>query len=147
TVDEASATGHPRVQVLDLPRIGKAAALNAAVAEASGEVLVFTDANSMLEPLALRRLVAPFADASVGGVAGNQAYSGSGHGAGERAHWDLDRLLKEAESTAGSVVSATGALYAVRRELFQPVVEGVTDDFYVSTGVVEAGRRLVFASG
>ena len=64
---------------------------------------------------------------------------------GELAHWDLDRWLKVAASRAGSVVSATGALYAVRRELVQPVVAGVTDDFYVSTGVIAAGRRLVFA--
>ena len=64
---------------------------------------------------------------------------------GERGYWDLDRLLKIAESRAGNVVSATGAIYAIRRTLFRPVATGVTDDFYTSVQVVAQGRRLVFA--
>lgn len=147
TVERARSAGGPGVIVLDLPRSGKAGALNAALATASGEVIVFTDANSMLAPGTLRALVRPFADPEVGGVAGNQVYTEPDAGAvtGELAHWNFDRALKDATSRAGSVVSATGALYAVRRELVQPVIAGVTDDFYVSTGVVAAGRRLVFA--
>ncbi len=138
--------GHP-VTLLRLPRLGKAGALNAAVAAASGEVLVFTDANSRLAPDAIRRIVAPLADPTVGGVAGNQVYdAGDGsHVEGERAYWGLDRLLKVAESRAGNTISATGALYAIRRELVDPIVDGVTDDFYTSTGVIARGRRLVFA--
>jgi len=140
-----------RVRVLDLPRAGKAGTLNAGVAHARGEVLVFTDANSMLAPDALRALVAPFADPQVGGVAGDQRYLAGGADAavarGERGYWDLDRALKRAESRAGNVISATGALYAVRRELFRAVPDGVTDDFAVSTAVICQGRRLVFAPG
>jgi glycosyltransferase involved in cell wall biosynthesis len=138
-----------RVRVLALPRAGKAGALNAGVAEARSDVLVFTDANSMLGPGALRALVAPFADARVGGVAGDQRYGSSGTDAGvargERRYWQLDRALKRAESRAGNVISATGAVYAIRRELFRPVPPGVTDDFAVSTAVICQGRRLVFA--
>lgn len=142
----AAAGGSQRVRVLDLPRCGKAAALNAAAAEATGEVLVFTDANSELAADALEHLGAPFADPDVGGVAGDQRYrSDGGHGGGERDYWDLDRMLKVAESTAGNVISATGALYAIRRELFVGVPDGVTDDFVTSTAVIEQGRRLVFA--
>jgi hypothetical protein len=63
---------------------------------------------------------------------------------GERGYWDLDRIVKHAESLGGSVISATGAIYAIRRELFVAVPEGVTDDFVTSTRVVEQGRRLVF---
>jgi cellulose synthase/poly-beta-1,6-N-acetylglucosamine synthase-like glycosyltransferase len=84
----------------------------------------------------------------VGGVAGDQRYLGRRDrdgSDGERAYWSLDRELKRWESAAGSVTSATGAIYAIRRELFRPVVTGVTDDFFVSTNVVRAGRRLVFA--
>ncbi|HEX6473997.1 MAG TPA: glycosyltransferase [Candidatus Limnocylindria bacterium] len=148
TVVTARAAGGSRVHVLDLPRVGKAAALNAAVAQATGEILVFTDANSIPARDALRRLIAPFADGEVGGVAGNQVYRrGDGEtGAGELAYWDIDRRLKAAESRAGSAVSATGALYAIRRELVQDVPEGVTDDFINSTRVVAQGRRLVFAA-
>ncbi len=134
------------IRLVSLPRMGKAAALNAAVATCTTDVLVFTDANSMLAPDAVRQLLRPFADPDVGGVAGDQRYLpvDGGTGSGERTYWSLDRILKSAESRGGSVVSATGALYAVRRELFRPVAEGVTDDFFVSTGVVAQGYRLVF---
>jgi glycosyltransferase involved in cell wall biosynthesis len=133
------------VRLLSLPRLGKAAALNAGVAHASGEVLVFSDANSLFAPQALRALVAPFADPHVGGVAGDQRYLPGSSATGERRYWDFDRMLKLAESRAGHVISATGAIYAIRRELFQPVPDSVTDDFFVSTGVIEQGYRLVFA--
>jgi cellulose synthase/poly-beta-1,6-N-acetylglucosamine synthase-like glycosyltransferase len=135
------------IRLLALPRLGKAAMLNEAVAAAKGEILVFTDANSQFAPDALRELMAPFADRTVGGVAGDQRYAPAGGGTaeGERRYWDYDRLLKHAESRAGNVISATGAIYAIRRALFEPVPEAVTDDFVVSTGVIERGRRLVFA--
>lgn len=147
TVELARAAAGDRAIVLDLPRAGKASALNAALELASGEVVVFTDANSMMTAGTLRALTRPFADPAVGGVAGNQVYTTSDNGAvaGELAHWSLDRALKTAASRSGSVVSATGALYAMRREYVDTVIDGVTDDFYVSTGALAAGRRLVFA--
>lgn len=154
TVAEARRRGDPRVTVLDLGRVGKAAALNAAVAAAQGEVLVFSDANTAYAPDAVRALVRPFADPEVGGVAGNQVYlsaadggdpaAASAVGVGERSYWDLDRIVKEAESLGGSVISATGAIYAMRREHFRAVPDGVTDDFVTSTRVIDQGRRLVF---
>jgi glycosyltransferase involved in cell wall biosynthesis len=149
TVAAARSAADGRARVLDLPRVGKAAALDAAVAEAGGEVLVFSDANSMLAPDALRALVEPFADPDVGGVAGDQRYVRRGAEAavagGERRYWDLDRALKLAESRGGNVISATGAIYAIRRSLFRGVPEGVTDDFAISTAVICQGCRLVFA--
>jgi cellulose synthase/poly-beta-1,6-N-acetylglucosamine synthase-like glycosyltransferase len=138
-----------RVRLLALPRRGKAYAMNAAVAASSGDILVFSDANSMYAPGAVRALVRPFADATVGGVAGDQRYLADSSAAitadGERAYWDLDRMLKEAQSQAGNVTSATGAIYAIRRSLFSSVPEGVTDDFVTSTKVIAQGYRLVFA--
>jgi glycosyltransferase involved in cell wall biosynthesis len=137
------------IRVLDLGRVGKADALNAAIETVSAEIVVFSDANTAFAPDAIRQVAAPFADPSVGGVAGNQVYLPRGSkiedSHGERGYWDLDRVLKRAESAAGSTISATGALYALRRELVPTVIAGVTDDFYVSTAVVAAGRRLVFA--
>ena len=110
---------------------------------------MFSDATRST-PDALRALVRPFADPSVGGVAGDQRYrSRDGADAiasGEQRYWDLDRLLKAAESRAGSTISATGAIYAVRRSLFRPVPPGVTDDFFTSTGAIAQGYRLVFAA-
>jgi cellulose synthase/poly-beta-1,6-N-acetylglucosamine synthase-like glycosyltransferase len=137
------------IKLLPLPRLGKAGALNAAVAASTGEILVFSDANSIYKSDALRAIVRPFADAKVGGVAGNQVYlkkkGTSVVGAGERSYWDFDRIMKQFESSAGNTISATGAIYAIRRSLFEPVVEGVTDDFYTSTNVIARKYRLVFA--
>jgi cellulose synthase/poly-beta-1,6-N-acetylglucosamine synthase-like glycosyltransferase len=134
------------VRLLTLPRAGKPAALNAAAAVARGEILVFTDANSQFAADALRMLVRPFADPGVGCVAGDQAYADESDAPGERGYWSLDRWLKKAESASGSVVSATGAIYAVRRHLFSDIPDGVTDDFVISTGVVLHGYRLIFAA-
>lgn len=138
------------VRLMPLARGGKAAALNAAIDSCTADVLVFSDANSMLAPGALRALVAPFADPAVGGVAGDQRYlpqdAAAGETAGERSYWSMDRMLKVAQSRAGSVTSATGSLYAMRRTLVPPVVDGVTDDFWTSTAAVAARARLVFAA-
>lgn len=138
-----------RVTLLSLPRRGKAVALNEAVPLADGEVLVFSDANSMLDPNAIRALARPFGDSRVGGVAGDQRYDKSNAASniqeGEQRYWSFDRWLKRVQSRAGSVTSATGALYAIRRELFHEVPGGVTDDFFVSTQVIARGYRLVFA--
>ena len=137
-----------RVCLLSLPRRGKAAALNAAVVASTGEVLVFSDANSMFDAHALRALVRPLADLGVGGVAGDQRYLPArqrGAEDGERCYWNYDRCLKRWQSAAGSVTSATGAIYAIRRELMTTVPEGICDDFAVSTAVVAQGFRLVFA--
>ncbi|MDQ3857383.1 MAG: glycosyltransferase family 2 protein [Actinomycetota bacterium] len=148
TEDIVGAHEDSRIRLLALPTSGKAVALNEAVAASTGEIVVFSDANSMYERDAIRMLVRPFADPSVGGVAGNQRYAApvglGGSAIGERNYWSFDRALKVAESRAGNVVSATGAIYAVRRALFRGVPPGVTDDFVTSTAVIAQGRRLVF---
>jgi cellulose synthase/poly-beta-1,6-N-acetylglucosamine synthase-like glycosyltransferase len=137
------------VKLLSLPRVGKAAALNSAVSASKGEILVFSDANSIYKTDAIRALVKPFADPNIGGVAGDQRYLKKNKtrnaGVGERIYWNFDRLMKRFESKAGNTISATGAIYAIRRSLFQTVQEGVTDDFATSTGVIAQGYRLVFA--
>jgi cellulose synthase/poly-beta-1,6-N-acetylglucosamine synthase-like glycosyltransferase len=136
------------VTLLALPRLGKIGALNRAVEAATGEILVFSDANSIFSSDALRTLMKPFADPEVGGVAGNQCYlaedQGRSAGTSERLYWGLDRKLKSLQSSAGNAISATGAIYAIRRSLYRPVPPGVTDDFVISTGVIVQGYRLVF---
>jgi cellulose synthase/poly-beta-1,6-N-acetylglucosamine synthase-like glycosyltransferase len=149
TVKIARACRDERVRVLALPRRGKIFALTDAVLEANGEILVFSDANTMVETGALRALVRNFADPEVGGVVGNTGYridAGSESSSrGESLYWRYDTRLKELESRSGSVVSAHGGMYAIRRELYQaPAEPAVTDDFIISTGVIAAGFRLVF---
>ena len=114
------------------------------MAASSGEILVFSDANSMYAPDAIRELVRPFAAPEVGGVAGNQVYlkkkgDAGLTSAGEQSYWDFDRQLKQFQSKSGNVISATGAIYAIRRSLFHPVMGGVTDDFTISTDVIVQG--------
>jgi cellulose synthase/poly-beta-1,6-N-acetylglucosamine synthase-like glycosyltransferase len=137
------------ITLLALPRQGKIPALNTAAAAATGEILVFSDANSVFAPDALRHLVMPFADSQIGGVAGNQKYmvkrGVGGTIDGERGYWNFDRILKRSQSRAGNVISATGSIYAIRRSLFHPIPPGVTDDFVTSTSVIVQGYRLVFA--
>jgi cellulose synthase/poly-beta-1,6-N-acetylglucosamine synthase-like glycosyltransferase len=137
------------IKLLALPRLGKNPVLTAAAEAASGEILVFSDANSMFATDAIRVLVKPFSDPKVGGVAGNQIYLSdrrkASQSAGERTYWDFDRMLKIFESRAGNVISATGSIYAIRRDLFQPIAPGVVDDFMASTEVIVRGYRLVFA--
>ena len=112
TVQEAERAGAGRVVVIDLPRSGKAVALNRGIEKATGDIIVFTDANSQLADDAVSMIVEPFADPEVGGVAGDQRYFAGSDASGERAYWSFDRLIKVAESRGGSVISATGALYA-----------------------------------
>ena len=139
------------VRLLSFPRRGKIYALKDAVAAATGEILVFSDANSIYKPEALRMLVRNFADPEVGGVCGNQIYlkakRADATSAGEGMYWSFDKWLKQLESLTGSIVSAHGAIYAIRRALYQPPASAaVTDDFAISTAVIEQGYRLIFES-
>ncbi len=140
---------NPRVQVLmnQLSR-GKASGLNDAIALAAGDVVVLTDARQKLEPGAVRLLMEHFADPQVGCVSGALMLGdpGSGEaGRGMGVYWRLEKKIRELESQSGSVVGATGALYAVRRELLVPVPEGtILDDVYIPMHVVRQKKRVVF---
>jgi cellulose synthase/poly-beta-1,6-N-acetylglucosamine synthase-like glycosyltransferase len=141
-VEARSASG---IKLLSLPRRGKNPALNAAVAATTSEIIVFTDAEAMLDPQSLRYLLAPFDDPEVGGVGGDFRYVDSEKkGEIEGVYWNFDRWIKSLQSQAGSMTSATGQIYALRRALSTPVPRGVTDDFYNSTSAVAAGKRLIF---
>ena len=121
------------VKLLSLPHHGKSVALNMAVAASSGELLVFSDANSIYKSNAIQELVKPFSDPKIGGVAGNQVYktdvSGDFSSAGEQAYWNFDRMLKLSQSRSGNTLAATGAIYSIRRILFRQIPDGVSDDF------------------
>jgi cellulose synthase/poly-beta-1,6-N-acetylglucosamine synthase-like glycosyltransferase len=149
TVDVARAGGADIV--LGLPRLGKVRTLSAAAERAGGSVLVFTDADSVLEAGSLASLVASFADPHVGGAGGNLLSAdtpGSSVAGGEGLYWRYEQWIKLLEDRVGSTVSAAGSLYAVRRDLFSPpaLVAGA-DDFLISTEVVRRGYRLVFEPG
>jgi len=144
-----SAHADPRVRLIALPRGGKASALDAGAAQATGEVLVLTDADAMLDAGALRHLVAPFADPEVGGVCGNKRQrgrDGDGTAGGDGLYWRYEQWQKRMEGRFASVYAADGSLYAIRRELYVPLADAAqADDIAISARVVVQGRRLVFA--
>lgn len=104
--------------VLDLPRGGKVAALNQAVAQASGEILTFSDANSNWRPDALRRLLKPFSDPSVGYVCGQVRFSGGDGGNQEGLYWRYEMAVREMESNLAGITAGNGGIYAVRRDAY-----------------------------
>ncbi|MDR2365580.1 MAG: glycosyltransferase [Zoogloeaceae bacterium] len=142
----ARAFADPRLKVLDLPRQGKAAALNAAVREARHAILVFTDVDNHWQDDTLMHLLAPFADPEVGCCAGNEQIPCAGRAlsVGDRLYRRYENWLRGMENRAGCVLSADGALLALRRELFQPVPAEVTDDFFLCTCAAAAGKRVVY---
>lgn len=138
-----------RVRALVSPEHqGKASALNRGVEAARGEIVVFTDARQLIEPVAIRRLVSHFADPTVGCVSGELILAGPDGGAsanGVGLYWAMEKRIRQWESTTGSVVGATGALYAVRKELLVPLPPGaILDDVYLPLHVARQGRRVLF---
>ncbi|MDD5557266.1 MAG: glycosyltransferase family 2 protein [bacterium] len=135
------------VSVIRFPeQRGKVPALLDAVPRIRCEVLVLSDASGMLRPDALREAVANFADPAVGCVCGTYASPGLAAGGrrGELLYWDYEFAIKRAQSRAGTLLGATGAMYAVRRELFVPPPPGtINDDFVIPALVVLAGHRAV----
>lgn len=133
------------VRLLDLPDRGKNAAINAAVAEARGEIFVLTDADTLLSAETLEHLLPPFSDPEIGAVAGEKRPAGLELSSGvQRLAWRFQRGFRQSLSRAGSLTLAEGQIYAVRRELFPWIPDGVSDDLFVSSRVVAAKRRLVY---
>lgn len=137
-----------RVRVIEgVRRRGKAACLNDAVAAARGEVLLMLDVRQRLEPQALRELVADLADPAVGVVGGELCFEDAqtGFARSVDAYWRYETLIRRSESASGSMIGVSGALYAMRREVFQPLPDGtVLDDVLVPMRAARAGWRVVF---
>lgn len=130
-------------------RRGKTAGMNHLVARARASVIVFTDANVMIDPEALTRLRPYFADPGVGCVCGNLVYVNAGDSvtaATGSLYWRFEEAVKRLEGAAGSVMGADGSLFAIRRRLHQPPPEHIIDDMYVSFMILCAGYRIVQAT-
>ena len=128
-------------------RGGKTLAQNAGVALARGEFLVFSDANSMYAPDALKKLLAPFADERIGCVCGELQYANpddGGAGKGEGAYWSYEQFLKRRESLLSSTLGANGAIYALRRELFEALGSEIISDFVMPIRVWRQGYKVIY---
>ncbi len=130
-----------------VPRGGKARALGRVVPNVHGEVVVLSDANTMYEPDALQKLARNFADPRVGAVSGDVQLVDAAptHSRSEGLYYRYERWLQGVESELGSIIGADGAMYALRRPLFQPPSVGlILDDFVISMNVARAGYRVVY---
>ncbi|TKD50689.1 glycosyltransferase [Sphingomonas baiyangensis] len=150
TDDTATIAEAMGVRVVRCARGGKAAALQRIARMASGEVLVMTDADPLFEADTVRALLAPLDDPQVGAVAGRVdtlAAKGrvAGFAAADRLFRRYEAALRDAEDRLFGCISADGGLYAIRAALMPPVPADVTDDFWVSTAAVAAGRRIAYA--
>lgn len=127
---------------------GKAAALNAGVLQTSGEIVIFCDARQRFEPGVVRELAANFHDPQIGAVSGELLLAQSGSSVIREelgAYWRYETWIRRAESATGSVIGATGAIYAIRRALFHPLPAGsILDDVIIPMHVVLQGRRTIF---
>lgn len=128
-------------------RLGKTAAQNMAVAQARGEIILFSDATSLYEPDVLRVMMPSFADPMVGCVAGRLMYvdpMDSRVGRGARSYWSYETFLKKHESHIYSLIGASGCLYAVRRSAYVPLYPEACSDFIIATKMVEQNLRTVY---
>lgn len=142
---------YPQVKLLhaDL-RKGKSAAINRAVLHASNEVLIFNDANTILNTDAVLNIAKHYSSSAIGGVAGEKKVITAGNKRNETTgneglYWKYESFLKQLDSDFYSVVGAAGELFSLRRELYEPVAENIIlDDFIISMKVVKRGYRVVY---
>ncbi len=132
--------------VLELPRGGKIRAQDAAVAQASGELLVFSDANAIWQHDALRRLVSAFSDPNVGYVCGDVSFLDAGGTNQEGLYWRYEMWLRRMESALSSVTSGNGAIYATRRDSYLSVDPLAGHDLSFPFNMVKRGWRAIYVS-
>jgi cellulose synthase/poly-beta-1,6-N-acetylglucosamine synthase-like glycosyltransferase len=144
---DAIAGQFQEVELLRVPHAGKAAALNAGMARARGEILFFTDVRQRLEPDALRQLVACLGDPRVGGASGQIVLveGAGGREADVGLYWRFEKWLRDKLTAVDSVLVATGCIYALRRKLARPLPPAaLIDDAYLPLAAIFQGYRFVF---
>lgn len=138
-----------RITVLEFEqRRGKASVLNDCVATARGEIVVLSDANTMMEPQSVRRLVRHFGNGRIGGACGKLILTDPLTGQNvDGVYWRYENFLKRCEAKCGVLLGFNGALYAIRKSLFQQLpAETLVDDFIVGMRIYLQGRNLVYDS-
>ena len=129
------------------PRGGKTSAINRTFSRTRGDIVVFSDANTMYAPDALRKLVRHFADPSVGAVTGDVRLinDSAGFGESEGLYYRYERYIQSVESKVHAIIGVDGAMYAIRRELFHPPSDNIIlDDFVISMNVARRGFRVLY---
>jgi len=138
-----------RVRLIRMPeRGGKARALNTAVPEAQGEIILFSDARQLYDKDAVHEIVDNFNDETVGAVSGEihlTDHNASGVGEGIGIYWKYEKYLRRKESQVYSTIGATGAIYAIRKELYCQIPDDtILDDVVIPAHVVLSKYRVIF---
>lgn len=139
----------PVTLVRQVPRQGKTAGLNQIVPLAKGEIIVFSDANSLYQKDALKYLVAHFSKQAIGYVTGKMVYvndDGSMVGDGCSAYMKYENIIRSAETRIGSVVGVDGGIDAMRKDLYQSLNADQLPDFVQPLKVVEQGYKVSYES-
>jgi len=127
---------------------GKANALNEAVKLATGDILVFLDVRQTVDANAVSELAACFADPEAGAASGElllETAPGMRSADALGIYWKIEKAVRKLESASGSVVGVTGAIYAIRRELYTEIPQGtLLDDVFVPMNVARMGKRVIF---
>ena len=146
TSEIARSFSSTRVRLLELPRGGKCAGLNAGIDVATGEILLLTDARQVIDPDGVKYLMANFADPAVGAVSGQLKIrrGDTSEEADIGLYWRFETWIRNSLSAVDSMFGATGPFYALRRELAVPVpVDTLLDDMYLPLAAFRRGYRLV----
>ncbi|WP_066172853.1 glycosyltransferase family 2 protein [Bacillus marinisedimentorum] len=145
---ESFVTRYPYVKLNVVKgRQGKTAALNHSVPSAKGDILVFSDANSMYKKDALRQLVKHFNDNQIGGVCGELKLinpTSSSIGESEGAYWKYEKFLKTIETRTGSTIVANGSIYAIRKQNFREMNINVGDDMQNPLIIIGQKKRFIY---
>lgn len=141
---EALAAGDSRVSLARRSREGKTAAQDAVVAETVSDVVAFSDANSLWEPDALRKLVRSFADPKVGYVCGRLDLQRPDGSSREHLYWRYELWLRESENQLAGITAGNGAIYAVRRESYRASDPRLGHDLGFPYLMVQLGFRPVY---
>ncbi len=126
---------------------GKATALNKGMDQIKSDIVVLSDANVMYQRNAIRKLVRHFADPVIGAVSGKVVLLNDGlsYSEAENTYYQVEHNIQQLESNTGNLIGADGAMYALRRDLFRPLLtDTLLDDFVISMGVIQQGHRLIF---
>ena len=121
--------------------------VNRLVAEATGEICIFSDISELFDRDVIHKLTRHFADREIGAVTGNHLYNleKTGLGLGTRFYWRFQRFLQSIESRLSTICMCDGTIYAVRREWYLPPVNNtINDDVAVPLGIILKGKRVIF---
>jgi cellulose synthase/poly-beta-1,6-N-acetylglucosamine synthase-like glycosyltransferase len=149
TLERLRSVAEQRIRIFVLPeRKGKPTVLNMLVPRANGEIVVLADVRQRFDPQILRTLVRSFADPKVGAVTGElilRADENTAVGEGAGAYWRYEKFIRSCESRIDSTIVVTGAIYAIRKSVFERIPDDtIVDDLLIPLRIARRGYRVVF---